>query len=82
MGFKNKRNKESYNARRNKVYDTLCEFGISIGRSKRIVSRYPLKLLEKLIIETEKRQPSDLADYFLNGLKRARVQYGYSKKRD
>ena len=82
MSFKKERNKESYHARRKRVYDTLREFGVSIGLAKRIVYRYPLKLLEKLIIETEKRQPSNPSDYFLNGLKRSRIKYGDSRKRD
>ena len=82
MIFKKKRNKESYHARRKRVYDTLREFGISIGLAKRILYRYPLRLLEKLIKETEKHQPSDPADYFLNGLKRSRIKYGDSRKRD
>jgi hypothetical protein len=46
------------------------------------VYRYPLKLLEKLIKETEKHQPSNPADYFLNGLKRSRIKYGDGRKRD
>lgn len=82
MNFKKERNKESYHARRKRVYDTLREFGVSIGLAKRIVYRYPLRLLEKLIEETEKRQPSNPADYFLNGLKRSRIKYGDSRKRD
>ena len=82
MSFKKKRNKESYHARRKRIYDTLCEFGVSIGLAKRIMYRYPLKLLEKLIEETEKRQPGNPADYFLNGLKRSRIKYGDSRKRD
>jgi len=82
MSFKKKRNKESYHARRKRVYDTLREFGISIGLAKRIMYRYPFKLLEKLIKETEKRQPSTPADYFLNGLRRSRIKYGDSRKRD
>ena len=82
MGFKKKRNKESYHARRKRVYDTLLRFGVSIGLAKRIVYRYPLRLLEKLIEETRKRQPSNPADYFLNGLRRSRIKYGDGRKRD
>jgi hypothetical protein len=82
MSFKKKRNKESYYTRRKRAYDTLREFGISIGLAKRIVYRYPLKLLEKLIKETGNRQPSNPADYFLNGLKRSRMKYGDGRKRD
>lgn len=74
--------KESYQARRKIAYDTLREFGVSIGLSKRIVYRYPLNLLEKLIKDTETRQPVTPADYFLNGLKRSRIQYGDYRKRD
>ena len=82
MSFKKKRNKESYYARRKRVYDTLREFGISIGLAKRTVYRYPINLLEKLIKETKKRQPSNPSDYFLNGLKRSRIKYGDNRKRD
>lgn len=79
---KHKRKKESYYARRKRIYTTLREFGISIGRAKRIVYRYPIKLLEKIIKETENRQPDNPANYFLNGLKRSRIRYGDSRKRD
>ena len=82
MIYKKKKNKESYHARRKRVYDTLREFGVNIGLSKRIVYRYPLNLLEKLIEETENRQSVTPADYFLNGLKRSRIQYGDYRKRD
>ena len=82
MSFKKETNKESYHARRKRVYDTLREFGVSTGLAKRTVYRYPLKLLEKLIKETERRQPSNPDDYFLNGLKRSRIKYGASRKRD
>ncbi|KYK23907.1 hypothetical protein AYK25_00630 [Thermoplasmatales archaeon SM1-50] len=82
MIYKKKKNKESYHARRKNVFDTLCEFGVSIGLSKRIIYRYPLNLLEKLIQETKDRQSVTPADYFLNGLKRSRMQYGDYRKRD
>lgn len=72
----------SYHARRKQAYETLHAFGVSIGRSKRIVSRYPLGLLETLIEETKNRQPASPADYFLNGLKRSRIIYGDFRKRD
>ncbi len=73
---------ESHHTRRKQAYETLHAFGISIGRSKRIVYRYPLSLIEELIEETKKRQPVAPADYFLNGLKRSRVIYGDFRKRD
>jgi hypothetical protein len=82
MIYKKKKNKESYHAQRKRVYDSLREFGVNIGLSKRILYRYPLTLLEKLIEETEKRQSVTPADYFLNGLKRSRIQYGDYRKRD
>jgi len=82
MVTEDKRKKESYHIRRKRVHATLLEFGISIGLAKRIVYRYPLGLLEKLIKETEKRQPHIPADYFLNGLKRSRIKYGDGRKRD
>ena len=77
-----KKNKVGYHTRRKRVYDTLREFGVNIGLSKRILYRYPLNLLEKLIEETEYRQSVTPADYFLNGLKRSRIQYGDYRKRD
>lgn len=79
---KKTKNKESYHVRRKKVYETLREFDVSVGLSKRIVYRYPLNLLEKLIEETEIRQSAAPADFFLNGLKRSRIQYGDYRKRD
>jgi hypothetical protein len=82
MIYKKKKNIESYHARRKRVYDTLREFDVNIGLSKRILYRYPLNLLEKLIKETEKRQSITPDDYFLNGLKRSRIQYGDYRKRD
>ena len=77
-----KNNTGSYHARRKRVFDTLREFGVNIALSKRIVYRYPLNLLEKLIEETENRQSATPADYFLNGLKRSRIRYGDYRKRD
>jgi|GEM_PF-1528696 len=82
MSFRKDEKKESYYSRRKRVYDTLREFGVSKGLAKRIMYRYPIKLLEKLIKETENRQPGNPADYFLNGLKRSRVKYGDNRKRD
>jgi hypothetical protein len=77
-----KKNKESYHARRKRVQDTLRDFGVTMGLSKRIVFRYPLSLLERLIEETKNRHSAAPADYFLNGLKRSRLQYGDYRKRD
>lgn len=82
MSFKQKKKKESYHTRKKRVYDTLREYDISRGLAKRLVYRYPLKVIEKTIKETEKRQPQDPANYFLNGLKRSRRKYGDTRKRD
>jgi hypothetical protein len=82
MIYTKKNNTASYHTRRKRVFDTLHEFGVNRGLSKRIVYRYPLNLLEKLIEETETRQSATPADYFLNGLKRSRIRYGDYRKRD
>jgi len=66
--------------REKRVQVALSKFGISLGLSKRIVYRYPINVLERLIQETEKRQPQDPADYFLRGLKRSRIEYGSDRK--
>jgi hypothetical protein len=76
------RNESSYHLRRKRVEEILHHYGISFGLTKRTVYRYPLRLLEHLIEETEKRQPQNPADYFLNGLKRSRIQYGDFRRRD
>jgi len=70
----------SHYARKKGVRSTLYKFGIGIGLAKRVTYRYPIRVLEKLIVETEKRQPEDPANYFLNGLKRSRVIYGCNRK--
>ena len=79
---KRKKADESHHVRRKKVYDTLREFGVNMGLSKRIVYRYPVSLLERMIEETKNRHSAAPADYFLNGLKRSRIQYGDYRKRD
>ena len=79
--MKKKNEKEiSHYAREKGVQSTLYKFGIGIGLAKRVTYRYPIGVLEKLIAETEKRQPQDPADYFLNGLKRSRIKYGCDRK--
>ena len=81
MKMKKKNEKEiSYYAREKGVQSTLYKFGIGIGLAKRVTYRYPIRVLEKLIAETKKRQPEDPANYFLNGLKRSRVKYGCNRK--
>jgi hypothetical protein len=79
--MKHKNEKEiSHYAREKGVQNTLHKFGIGMGLAKRVTYRYPIRVLEKLIEETEKRHPEDPADYFLNGLKRSRVKYGCNRK--
>jgi hypothetical protein len=79
--MKKKNEKEiSHYAREKSVQNTLYTFGIGIGLAKRVTYRYPIRVLEKLIEENEKRQPEDPANYFLNGLKRSRVKYGCNRK--
>ena len=78
LKMKNKAEKETHYARC--VQSTLYKFGVGICLTKRVTYRYPIRVLEKLIAETEKRQPQDPADYFLNGLKRSRVKYGCNRK--
>ena len=82
MILNEERSNSSCHLRRKKVEEILRQYDISVGLTKRTVYRYPLKLLEHLIEETEKRQPQNPADYFLNGLKRSRVKYGDFRRRD
>ncbi len=70
----------SHYAREKGVQSTLYKFGLGIGLAKRVTYHYPIRVLEKLIAETEKRQPQDPADYFLKGLKRSRIKYGCDRK--
>lgn len=75
---------ESYHARKKRIQSALKELGINIGLANRITYRYPLNVVEKLVKETEKRQPTNPADYFLSGLKRSRITHKfnvYPKKR-
>ena len=79
--MKKKDEKEiSHYARKKGVQSTLYTFDLGIGIAKRVTYRYPIRVLEKLIEETKKRQPEDPANYFLNGLKRSRVKYGCNRK--
>jgi len=72
--------KETHYVRKKRIQSTLCTWGIGVGLTKRITYRYPLNLLEKLIEENEKRQPKDPANYFLNGLKRSRIEHRSNRK--
>ena len=80
MKKKNQNEKETHYTREKGVQNTLYKFGIGTGLAKRVTYRYPIRVLEKLIVETKKRQPQDPADYFLTGLKRSRIKYGCNRK--
>ena len=67
--------KESYRARTKRVEAELLEFGISASLAKKLTHFYPLAMLERLILATEKRQPEEPATYFLKGLEKSRMKH-------
>ena len=67
--------KERYWIRVKRVEADLLEFGISTGSARKLIYSYPLGVLERLIKATDKRQPRELATYFLNGLKKSRMKH-------
>jgi hypothetical protein len=67
---------ESHWIRIRRVEADLLKFGISAGSVRKLISCYPIGVLERLIKATEKRQPSEPATYFLNGLKKSRMKHG------
>jgi len=67
--------KEKYWIRTKRVKAYFLKFGISAGLAKKLIYCYPLGVLERLIRATEKRQPSEPAIYFLNGLKKSRMKH-------
>ena len=67
--------KEKYWIRIERVEADLIKFGFSAGSIRKLIYCYPIGLLEKLIRATEKRQPSEPASYFLNGLKGSRMKH-------
>jgi hypothetical protein len=67
--------KGKYWIRAEKVEANLLEFGFSAGSVRKFVECYPIGLLERLIRETGKRQPSNPASYFLKGLKKSRMKH-------
>ena len=83
MGAKKK---EKYWIRITRVEADLLKFGLSAGSVRKLIYCYPVGLLERLIKATEKRQPSEPASYFLNGLKKSRMkhrlQHNLSKNTD
>jgi len=66
---------EKYWIRIKKVENDLLKFGISTGSVRKLIYRYPVSVLERLIKATEKRQPGEPATYFLNGLKKSRMKH-------
>jgi len=67
--------KQRYRIRAKRVEDNLLDFGISSGLVRKLIYCYPIGVLEKLITAVEKRQPSEPAAYFLNGLKKSRMKH-------
>ena len=67
--------RERYRIRIKEVEADLLKFGISANSVKKLIYRYPVGVLEKLIKATKKRQPNDPANYFLNGLKKSRMKH-------
>ena len=53
----------------------LLEFGISTGLARKLIYCYPVGVLERLIKTTRKRQPTEPATYFLNGLNKSRMKH-------
>jgi len=71
--------RERYRIRIKKVEADLLEFGISAGSVRKLIYRYPVGVLERLIEATKKRQPDDPASYFLNGLKKSRMKHSVQR---
>jgi hypothetical protein len=71
--------RERYRIRVKEVEADLLEFGISVGSVRKLIYRYPVGVLERLIEATRKRQPDDPASYFLNGLKKSRMKHGVQR---
>ena len=67
--------RERYWIRIKRVETDLSKFGISTGSVKNLIYSYPLGVLERLIAAAEKRQPTEPATYFLNGLKKSRMKH-------
>ncbi|MCD6130095.1 MAG: NUDIX hydrolase [Deltaproteobacteria bacterium] len=69
--------KETYNTRRKRLQETLIEWGIPKKILKKVINP-PHKLgdLEKIIKATEKRKPSNPAEYFLKGVNYYREKNG------
>ncbi|MBN2187067.1 MAG: hypothetical protein JW732_06420 [Dehalococcoidia bacterium] len=66
---------QKYWVRIRKLETDLLKFGISTGSVRKLIYRYPVSVLERLIKATEKRQPGEPATYFLNGLKKSRMKH-------
>jgi len=71
--------KERYRMRIKEVEADLLKFGLSAGSVRKLIYRYPVGVLERLIEATKKRHPNDPASYFLNGLKKSRMKHGVQR---
>jgi len=67
--------KEKHWIRISRFEADLLKFGLSAGSVRKLVSCYPVSVLERLIKATDKRQPREPATYFLNGLKKSRMKH-------
>jgi len=57
------------------IVNSLTGEAISAGSVRKLIYRYPVGVLERLIEATRKRQPDDPASYFLNGLKKSTMKH-------
>jgi len=67
--------KERHWIRIKRAESDLLEFGIGTGLARKLIYCYPVGVLERLIAAAEKRQPTEPATYFLNGLNKSRMKH-------
>jgi hypothetical protein len=67
--------RERYRIRVKEVEADLLDFGVSAGSVRKLIYRYPVGVLERLVEATRKRQPDDPGSYFLNGLRKSTMKH-------
>lgn len=67
--------RERYRIRIKEVEADLLKFGLSAGSVRKLIYRYPVGVLERLVEATKKRQPDEPASYFLSGLKKSSIKH-------